>query len=63
VTIGEIDPSLAGLDDDVLVRRLHAMDEWDGLVTNDKRILRMPEAVVTVDELIAAYENPSRESD
>jgi hypothetical protein len=46
VTMGEVDSDFANLDDDVLIRRIHEMGEWDGLVTNDKRMLRIPEAIV-----------------
>jgi hypothetical protein len=47
-TIGEIDPSLANLDDDVLIRRVGEMGDWDGLITNDKRMLSIPEAIVAL---------------
>jgi hypothetical protein len=48
VTINEFDPKLAELDDHSLIRRLHESGEWDGLITNDKRMLSVPESAIAL---------------
>lgn len=50
VAIADIDPAFAELDDWELFLALHHSRQWDGLVTNDDRLLALPKEMTVLSQ-------------